>query len=367
MLLADRQVLFKKIEALRKGRILICFFNFDRGSNPNVQGLSTIFHAEAKEALFRVLKESVKSKQGVDLCLYTRGGDTNSVWPIVSLIREFDQNFEVLVPFRCHSSGTLVALGAKSILLGPLSELSPIDPSTGNQFNPVDVTNPQIRLPISVEDVKAYTDFVLQYIKPGSKNSRMKETFPTFLQKLSSDVHPLALGNVHRAHNQIKLLARNLLELHPVEKRTVEKVVDSLATRFYSHLHMINRHEAKDILGSNHIEFASDDLSNAMDELLRAYEDTFKLRTPFFLANHMGNDIEKSVRFIGAVVESKNWSYHFETKAQVTQYSKLPTGVQVQVPPGQRMPIVPGLPREYSIEITAQGWMHNKNPQGVTL
>ena len=56
------------------------------------------------------------------------------MWPIVSLIREFDKDFEVLVPYRCHSSGTLTALGAKRIVMDQLSELSPIDPSTGNQF-----------------------------------------------------------------------------------------------------------------------------------------------------------------------------------------------------------------------------------------
>ncbi len=120
MVYEKRKPLMERIEALRQGRALICFFNFDRTSLPGIGGISTQFHAEVKEALFRVLKESTKAgNKGVDLCLYTRGGDTNSVWPIVGILREFDPDFQVLVPFRCHSSGTLLALGAKSIFPDP--------------------------------------------------------------------------------------------------------------------------------------------------------------------------------------------------------------------------------------------------------
>lgn len=113
MPLVDRQNILAKIEAIRGGRTVVCLFNFDRQCTPPVPGLSTQFQSDIKEALFRVLKESSISDKGLDLCLYTRGGDVNAVWPIVSLVREFDKNFEVLIPFRSHSGGTLVALGAK--------------------------------------------------------------------------------------------------------------------------------------------------------------------------------------------------------------------------------------------------------------
>src|SRR5271165_70732 len=229
----DRRPLFEKIETLRGGRTLVCYFTFDRSVNPTTSatlGLQTQFHAEVKESLFRVLKESVSGKSGVDLCLYTRGGDTNAVWPIVSLIREFDPDFHLLAPFRCHSSGTLVALGAKEIHLCPISELSPIDPSTGNQFNPLDPTDKSSsnRLPISVEDVQEYRSFIRESLNPAqsSKAQKSKEQsekaspdFAPFLQKLVTDVHPLALGNVHRVHQQIKKLGSSLLNLHPVKGR----------------------------------------------------------------------------------------------------------------------------------------------------
>jgi hypothetical protein len=376
----DRKPLLEKIETLRGGRTLVCYFTFDRGINPSTcqtLGLQTMFHAEVKESLFRVLKESVSGKSGVDLCLYTRGGDTNSVWPIVSLILEFDPDFQLLAPFRCHSSGTLVALGAKEIHLCPISELSPIDPSTGNQFNPLDPTDKgsSNRLPISVEDVQEYRSFIRESLNPtpssaAQKSKHVSETSPEFapfLQKLVKKVHPLALGNVHRVHQQIKKLGSSLMKLHPVEGRDIDRIVDELASRFFSHLHMINRKEALEILGPEQVKFASDDLASALDELLRSYEDQFQLRRTFFLNDYMADERQKTVRFIGGVVESRHRSYLFETRAKITQSSKLPANIQVQLPAGQEMGLIPGLPREYNLDLIAQGWIHNKEPQGVTL
>lgn len=315
-------------------------------------------------------KESGAEK-GIDLCLYTRGGDTNSVWPLVSLIREFDPDFQVLAPFRCHSSGTLVALGAARVVMGPLSELSPIDPSTVNQFNPRDPLEPGARLAISVEDVHAYKTFIgEQFCDPAQDDAipfkHLAEThLQPFVERLTTKVHPLALGNVQRVLMQIQQLATNLLQLHSAADENISAIVEALTTRFYSHLHMINRHEAKEILGVR-IEFAEPNLAAVLDRLLRAYEDSFRLRQKFFLNSYLAGMQETNVRFIGGVVESRAWSYLFETKATIRQHVSIPANVQIQVPFGQSMPLIPGLPRQTEVEITAQSWMHNVEPLGVT-
>src|SRR5579872_6017388 len=220
MPLEQRQSTMRQIEELRGGRILICIFNFDRDSVPPIPGVQINFASDTKEALFRVLKETLQPNQKIDLCLYTRGGDTNAVWPIASMLREFDPDFNVLVPFRCHSAGTLLALGSRHIVMTSLGELSPIDPSTGNQFNPsVEQKN---RLAISVEDVQQYKNFILNQLNLWQGESANEDQAPgqpidaalsPFLTRLANLVHPLALGNVHRVHLQIKQLARNLLGL----------------------------------------------------------------------------------------------------------------------------------------------------------
>ena len=365
-----RKPLHERVEQLRAGRRLVCFLNFDRQSEPALPGLLTHFSADVKEALFRVLKES-DPRDGIDLLLYTRGGDTNSVWPLVSLVREFDPDFEVLVPFRCHSSGTLAALGAKRLVLTSLSELSPIDPSTGNQFNPRDPANPQSGMAISVEDVRAYRSFILEQLRGGKDDADALLPLPpegiALFQRLTSEVHPLALGNVNRVLQQIKQLAVNLLNLHPVDGEDLQEIVNALTTQFFSHLHMINRHEAKEILGDR-VEFAPDELSGALDDLLRAYEQQFALRKKFYLTDLLDgdDDAERSFRFVGALLESVMRSYLFETTGVVRQVAKPPANVQVQVPAGQAIPLVPGMPRETQVEVKSQGWVHNSQPQGVT-
>lgn len=370
MPLEQRQAIMKQIEKLRNGRRLICFFNFDRDSFPPIPGVQTNFAPDTKEPLFRVLKETVQNGQEVDLCLYTRGGDTNAVWPIASLLREFDPDFHVLVPFRCHSAGTLLALGSKQIVMTQLSELSPIDPSTGNQFNPPE-NERQNKLPISVEDVQQYRNFVLQQF--GAQDDGQDEAPPIdkallspFLARLTDKIHPLALGNVHRVHLQIKQLAHSLLELHGIEGRHLDEVIGALTTKFYSHLHMINRREARQILGEQQVAFAEEELATALDALLRNYEDDFDFRTPFYLAEHLKDQPTEDARFVGGAIESTAWSYLFETCATLRQQSQLPPNVQVQLPPGQPMPLIPGLPRQYNVEVTSQRWMHNKEVKGIT-
>lgn len=363
----ERQALIEKVQKLRHGRPLLCIFNFDRLSAPPLPGLTVQFGPDAKEVLYAVLKQTAAVGTGLDVCLYTRGGDVNSVWPMVSIIREWDADFEVLVPFRCHSAGTLLALGAKQICMNPLGELSPIDPSTGNQFNPLDPVEPKARMAISVEDVRAYREFVAaQYgYNDAEMGDRHAVLQPHFL-KLTEQVHPLALGNVHRVHQQIKQLAEKLLDFHPLKDRKPQEVVEALTKKFYSHLHMISRDQAREILGDERVTFLNGEVEAALDELLRAYEDDFALRKMFLVRGHMGDNQRGEERFIGGAIESAKRGYLYETRVLLQQQSKLPPNVQVQLPPGQAIPLVPGLAREVSVDVTAQGWIRNKDPKGVT-
>ena len=382
----NRKKIIKEIEAIRNNRTLISLFNFDRASSPELLGLTTRFHSELKACLYRILKENNKSN-GFDIFLYTRGGDANSVWPIVNLIREFDENFEVLIPFRAHSAGTLFALGAKKIVMTQLAELSPIDPSTGNQFNPIDEMNKQKRLGISVEDLNAYKDFIKQSygMKDISKSMEDKNILRKHLKELIEKIHPLAIGNVHSVHQLIKRLAENLLSFHSEKNDNLNEMIEQLTVETFSHLHMISRKEALNIFGKNKIKFASEKLENKLDELLRMYEEDFSLRNPFYVSklfkptesikedvqtkkkDTKENELTKPFRFAGAALESLKWGYLFITEGTITQFSKLQNNVNIQLPPGQPMPLIPGVPVGYNIEITDQKWQLNKGPKGITI
>ena len=355
--LKERQAAIAAIEKLRKGRCLIVICNFDRPAQPpELPGPSTQFQEDMKEPLYCVLKGMLRQEGSLDVFLYTGGGSTNAVWPIAGLLAEFDSNVEVLIPFRAHSSGTLLALAGKKIIMTRLSELSPIDPATTNAFNPRDSDNRQ--LDIAVEDVMAYQEFWRETLDAiGGADLAAKEKASLLLphlNKLSQEIHPLALGNVHRVCAQILVLAKMLLQQHYKEEK-IDNIVDLLSKKFHSHHHKINRHEARKILGDDHVEFASPELEAAMDALLLQYEDDFKLRQPFFLSAYMGNDTEKDARFVGGIIESGRGSYIFETKLKISEPLAISAG-QLQVSPENALSPIAGLPKPYEWQITEQGW-----------
>ena len=120
----------------------------------------------------------------------------------------------------------MIALGADEIVMSNLSEISPIDPSTANVFNPQDPQNPQNKIPISVEDVMAYFDLAKN--KFGIKNDEeLSRVFTKFVES-NPQIHPLALGNVNRIHNLIRILAKRLLKSHKssMKEEEIEKIVD---------------------------------------------------------------------------------------------------------------------------------------------
>lgn len=365
----DRIELIKAIERLRGGRRLISLFNFDRRIFPPIPGLvDTQFNADLKECLYSILKEADLGTAGIDLFIYTRGGDTNSVWPIVSLIREFDEDFEVLIPFRAHSAGTMLTLASKKIHMTRIAEISPIDPSTGNQFNPIDPVNKSNRLGISVEDLNAYKEFIKESLCFKEREDLVegdKIIMEGFLKALITKIHPLAIGNVQRVHKLVQKIAAKLLSFHEHAENS-PVIVNKLTVESYSHLHMINRNEAKEILGDL-INFVDENLENAMDDLLRVYEDNFNLREPLFLSRFMDKATTSPFRFIAGLVESSSKSYILETIGNLYQSSELPPNINIQIPHGQPMPLIPGLPIRYWADIKEQRWVNNKEQKGITL
>ena len=80
--------------------------------------------------------QRIGKQKSVSLFLYTRGGLTMAGFGIVNLFREFCNDFSVIIPFRAHSCGTLIALGANKILMTKMGQLSPIDPSVDHPLGP---------------------------------------------------------------------------------------------------------------------------------------------------------------------------------------------------------------------------------------
>lgn len=357
----DRLEIIQRIQDLRGSKV-ITYINSDRKSFPPnfvPPGMSTQLSTEAQEFLYDQLRFIGKA-DAFDLFLYTRGGNVDSVWPLVSIFREYTEEcFSVLVPFRAHSAGTLIALGSDNIVLTESAELSPVDPTTGNQFNPKEESG--ARRGISVEDVTSYIELAKDTTKVGLEEPQhILEVF----KRLSEEVHPLALGNVNRVHTQIRQLVQWLLELRTPEKNDQEvneDIVNQLTREFYTHTHAINREEAKRILGKDYVSDATEEEQELFWSLYQEYAEALKLHSTFCLGKSISeNQVEQEVVFNGGFIESENQSLVFRAKCRLKFHSKLSPQIQIQVPAGQPLPLIPGLPVQVDTEVLEIGWQENE-------
>lgn len=70
---------------------------------------------------------SVGDVDVLNLILQSPGGEGTCVEKIVSLCRAQCKMFRVIIPNEAKSAATMIALGADQIVMGPCSELGPID------------------------------------------------------------------------------------------------------------------------------------------------------------------------------------------------------------------------------------------------
>jgi len=339
----DKKQLIQQIEGLRKSRI-ITYLTSDRQGPVNARIAGDIIPVISRQL------RAIGKTSNIDLFLYSTGGDTMVPWRLVSMIREYCDKFSVLIPYKAHSAATMISLGADEILMTDLSEISPIDPSTANVFNPPDPKNPQNKIAISVEDVMAYFDLAKN--KFGIKNDeKLAAIFNKFVEA-NPQIHPLALGNINRTHNLIRILAKRLLKSQkmPMREEQIEKIVDYFTEKLYSHQYFIGRKEAKDDLGLQTVRYADNNLSKAMTDLYEEYAKEMELSVLWNPENELGiNAMQNKKSYKIAFIESRDISNYFEL---TIDYKKQQVNIVQQTPQG---PIQ--VPQEQvAFRVVGQGW-----------
>jgi len=333
----DRIAAMRKLEAKRGSKIIA----FVTGDRPNLV-------TQIGDDSVRLIHEHLSllgPQRMISLFLYTRGGVLMAPQRIVQLIREYAKTFEVIVPYRAHSAGTLICLGADKIVMAKLGELTPVDPSTANDFNPQNPLNPAVRIPISVEDVIAYLALAKNQAELTSESTRL-EVF----RALTSQVNVIALGNVRRVYNEIRSLVDSLLRLHMTTEKEKGKIPSILKTltETYTHEHPISRTEAQRI--GLKAEIPDDSLESMIMDLYGIYEKDLLLRDPFNPDSLMGTKPSVQFSYETAYVESTARTHAF---IQGGTISKSQATLQLQGAPN---PIpVPGLD-QVTIKLTTQKW-----------
>lgn len=117
-----RQELIREIQS-KEGNCLLCYIC---GPHSSIHRDDVVFFVD--------LVHNVRRGSNIDLLLHTGGGDIDAAEKLINLLRDWVQEenvrgrLRVIVPDYAKSAGTLMAIGADTIVMSDTSELGPIDP-----------------------------------------------------------------------------------------------------------------------------------------------------------------------------------------------------------------------------------------------
>lgn len=337
---SERVELYKKLEEKLDSKLLV-YITSDR------PGFEASIAQDVIDKFINQL-DKIGVTEKISLYLYTRGGDTAAAWNIINLLRQYCDTLQVVIPHKAHSAGTLISIGANSIIMTKQATLGPIDPSVNTPLNPpIPNAPPQNNYPVSVEAVKGYLAFAKEEL--AIKDDMALSNIMT---KLSEYVHPLVLGQVYRARAQIKMLAEKLLTNQVTDSAKIKDIIAFLCSDSGSHDYTINRREAKNSLGLN-IEKPDDEMYNIIKEIYDNISDELGFSVPFDpLSVSQSNGGAYNVK--RALIESvSGGSNYFVTEGVVKQIA---------------VPGNPGQVSQQEIQITKifEGWKYESNNNNTT-
>lgn len=348
----QRVELIKEIQQKRNSKV-ITLLTSDRVN------LSAPIHQMMNDVIYehlRKIKSEAQEFENLDLFIFSRGGDSDAPWSIVSTIREVfpDKKFNVLIPFRAHSAATIISLGADEIIMTEKAELGPIDITISN--SPLNPPHPVNKAPIdiSVEDVMGFIGLLDKL-----ECNRAEEKIKSF-EILAQHINPLAIGKVNRLLEQTKLVADRMLSNRrdKLTREQNDEIVKKLSSEIYSHRHSILRTEARQ-LGISYIKNAEDvGLSDELWKLYEGYSDFLELKDPFNpekylidnnVDNHKWDNLKK------AIIESEFESYEQVCDVEVKRLRQISQPININ--PQISLPQIPAGLNEQQIQAFMQNWL----------
>jgi hypothetical protein len=176
--------------------------------------------------------------QKLDLVLRSTGGLAEIPWRIVSVLRCFCEEFEVIVPRAAMSGATHIAISADNLVMSPFSALGSVDPTRNHALLPRDQQgNPT---PASVQDLRHCLEFL-------KRNVPKREPLGQLVGQLFSHVHPLAIGAIEQSYELGRLITRKVLATRKQKlmPKHVDEIVERLAGKYFSHGYPISRAEVE--------------------------------------------------------------------------------------------------------------------------
>jgi len=261
-------------------------------------------------AMHEVLR-SIGHQPRLTLFVKSDGGSGMASLRLVHLLRRFTPRLTVVAPLNCASAATMLALGADTIQMGPLSYLTAVDTSLEHDLSPVDHTNSLV--PVSNDEV----DRVIRLWREHSGRER-GSVHPH--QELYKYLHPLVIGALDRASSLSLMICREILAYHMKDARKAERISRRLNSAYPAHQYPITSREARK-LGLD-----VKDLDPTVDALLQELNLLYsemgqRAITDYDEENHHDNEITNILE--GRALQmfyqvEKDWHYRKEERRWVS-------------------------------------------------
>jgi len=259
-------------------------------------------------ALHEILR-SIGPQEHITLLVKSDGGSGMASLRLVHLLRRYAPRLTVVAPLNCASAATMLALGADTIQMGPLSYLTAVDTSLEHDLSPLDHTNNLV--PVSNDEV----DRVIRLWKEHTARDGVVHPH----QELYKYLHPLVIGALDRASSLSLMLCREILGYHMKDMKKAESIARELNSSYPAHQYPITSREARR-LGLN-----VQDLDPALDQVLQELNHLYsemgqRAITDYDEENHHDNEITNILEGRAAQVlyqVEKDWHYRKEERRWV--------------------------------------------------
>jgi hypothetical protein len=202
-----------------------------------------------------ILEKKTKKSNKICLIIGTLGGNPDAAFRIARAIKHHykKKHFDILIPDMCKSAGTLLCIGADSIIIGDRGELGPLDIQLSK---PDEIFENMSGLDIvsaisSMENelLSAFKRYLLDLKTGASLSTKIASDIATelsdsLISPIMSRIDPLTLGQHQRA---IQIAMEYGERLNKMSESLKPGALIKLITDYPCHGFVIDRREARNL------------------------------------------------------------------------------------------------------------------------
>lgn len=226
------------------------------------------------------LLREAQSRRNILLAMTTNGGNADFAYKIARALQTSFESFHLYVPLFCKSAGTLMALGAKSLIMNQWAELGPIDVQL-RQRDEIYETRSGLMLREAFQGLRQETLLLfknllleIKWLGGGSVSLEMAANLAAALtgevmKPIYKQVKPDSLGNDLRDLNVASEYAKRLVIKG---KNSNDRSIKRLVNAYPSHDFVIDYEEASELF--HDVELAGTNFDVLKDESFRSLSQT---------------------------------------------------------------------------------------------